>query len=310
MNIETDNLYDILQIDHNASLDIIKKSYKNLSLKYHPDKQINSYLSSEQKSEKFIKIRDAYEISSDPVKRKKYDGEILTKKKTSIKNLKDALDELRNVFISKEYITFMNILDNKIKHTLLNNTKIEQLFLLMNHFNFIDIINLINNFKLLDIEINLNFSLKELYNYNSKKLVYDRVTKNIFEEIIFPIDKLQNYENEGEILVINEQTYQGNLIININIYDYTYENVYYQILNNDIYAIIKNNNIDINIVEFIYLDDVKYKIKINELVKINTDFGNLFCIKNMGLPFYDSLDNIIDIKICNILRGDLFLLLI
>jgi DnaJ-class molecular chaperone len=312
MNNNSDNLYDILQIDSTASYDAIKKAYKNLSLKYHPDKQINSNLSSEKKAEKFIRIRNAYEILSDCSKREKYDRETFKYKKISFNNLNDAFDDIKNVFLSKEYIMFINILDNKIKHTLLNNTQIEQIFLQMIHLNFIDIIHLINNFKLLDIEINLNFSLKELYNYNYQKLVYKRVTKNIFEEIIYPIDKSQNYENEGETLVINNQSHQGDLIVNININDYTYKNIDYQILNKDLYAVIKNKKInnENNIIDFTFLDDTNYKFNIKELEQINTDFGNLFCIKNMGLPYYNSDDDIIDIKICHILRGDLYLLLI
>ena len=33
------NLYDILKVKSDASIDEIKKAYKKLSLKYHPDKQ-------------------------------------------------------------------------------------------------------------------------------------------------------------------------------------------------------------------------------------------------------------------------------
>ncbi len=47
--------YDILNIDHNADIDSIKKAYRKLSLKYHPDKNNNS-------SDMFNKITNAYEF--------------------------------------------------------------------------------------------------------------------------------------------------------------------------------------------------------------------------------------------------------
>ena len=46
--------------------DTIKKNYKKLALQYHPDKNPNG-------EEQFKKIAEAYEILSDPQKRKKYD---------------------------------------------------------------------------------------------------------------------------------------------------------------------------------------------------------------------------------------------
>jgi DnaJ-class molecular chaperone len=48
--------YSILEIDVGASPEEIKKSYRKLSLQYHPDKN-----PSEDASEKYIKIAKAYE---------------------------------------------------------------------------------------------------------------------------------------------------------------------------------------------------------------------------------------------------------
>lgn len=66
------NLYEVLEIKQDASEDEIKKSYRKLALKYHPDK--NQDKSDKQEiEEKFKEISRAYEVLSNPEKRKRYD---------------------------------------------------------------------------------------------------------------------------------------------------------------------------------------------------------------------------------------------
>lgn len=295
-----ENLYDILQINNNASFDTIKKSYKSLSLKYHPDKQINSNLSVEEKNNRFIKIRNAYEILSDPDKREKYDRKISNKSNLP-NNLFDVLNEIKKVFDNKEYMTLLNIIDKKIKYSLLNNTQLDKIFVQLNQLNLVDILHTINNFKLLDIEIFVNYTLKQMYNNEHIKLNYTRLTKEPFEENIFPIDTIQIYENEGETF----NNISGNFIVKINIDTLTCHNINYQILNKDLYTIINKTNINDDILTFKYLDDNIYNIYMNDLKNNNTDFGNLYYINDFGLPYYDTKNDEIDIKECKILRGKL-----
>ena len=62
--------YDMLELaDHSASTQDIKKAYRSLALKYHPDRNNNS----EESTEKFREIAEAYETLSDPAARKDYD---------------------------------------------------------------------------------------------------------------------------------------------------------------------------------------------------------------------------------------------
>jgi curved DNA-binding protein len=65
---ETD-YYKILGVDKNASVADIKKAYRKLAMKYHPDHAKDDKAA----EEKFKKISEAYAVLSDPEKRKQYD---------------------------------------------------------------------------------------------------------------------------------------------------------------------------------------------------------------------------------------------
>jgi molecular chaperone DnaJ len=62
--------YKILGVSKNATLDEIKRAYRKLAKKYHPDMYKGDKKSAEKK---FKEISEAYEILSDPAKRQQYD---------------------------------------------------------------------------------------------------------------------------------------------------------------------------------------------------------------------------------------------
>ena len=63
-------LYDVLNVNKTSSADDIKKSYRKLALKHHPDRNINN---KEEAETKFKEISYAYDILSDKDKKDMYD---------------------------------------------------------------------------------------------------------------------------------------------------------------------------------------------------------------------------------------------
>lgn len=66
----SEDLYGLMEVSPNATQEDIRQAYVRLAKKYHPDKNNNSKSS----SERFKKIRSAYEVLSNPAKRHDYDS--------------------------------------------------------------------------------------------------------------------------------------------------------------------------------------------------------------------------------------------
>ncbi|MHC4322092.1 MAG: DnaJ domain-containing protein, partial [Planctomycetota bacterium] len=64
-----EDYYNVLGVDRNASQDDVKRAYRKLALKYHPDKNQGK----KEAEEKFKIAAEAYEVISDPDKRRRYD---------------------------------------------------------------------------------------------------------------------------------------------------------------------------------------------------------------------------------------------
>ncbi|MDU4888965.1 MAG: molecular chaperone DnaJ [Clostridium sp.] len=63
------DFYEVLGIDKSASDEDIKRAFKKLALKYHPDRNQGDT----EAEEKFKEINEAYQVLSDPEKRQRYD---------------------------------------------------------------------------------------------------------------------------------------------------------------------------------------------------------------------------------------------
>lgn len=66
---EEKDYYKILGVEKNASADEIKRAYKKVAIKYHPDRNPGD----KEAEEKFKQAAEAYDVLRDPDKRARYD---------------------------------------------------------------------------------------------------------------------------------------------------------------------------------------------------------------------------------------------
>lgn len=119
--------YKILGININATTIDIKKSYRKLAIKYHPDKNNNS----KESEEIFKKISEAYEVLSNKEKRRDYDSQYHYKDNSKKEKKEDNKQEYKpkeEVVTPQTFlITFQN-LKNKLNNINAENINQNSLF--------------------------------------------------------------------------------------------------------------------------------------------------------------------------------------
>ena len=73
------NYYEILEVKSDTSDEVIKAAYKALIKKYHPDNGSKN----DPTGEKLRLVNEAYDVLSDPEKRRKYDIQLKSERKTT-----------------------------------------------------------------------------------------------------------------------------------------------------------------------------------------------------------------------------------
>ena len=86
----SDNFYKVLGVDEKASKEDIKKSYRTLQMKYHPDRNNNS----QEANIMTQKLNEAYETLGDDEKREEYD---MTRNNPFAKGMDVPMDDIINM---------------------------------------------------------------------------------------------------------------------------------------------------------------------------------------------------------------------
>ena len=117
--------YKILEVDSNASPEVIEKAYKTLAKKYHPDLQEESQ--KESAGEKLKEINEAYEILSNPESRANFD-KILLDTTISSEDFNKIANENKQLHEELNNLKYNNNLrrDSNYSNQNLNNFNIEQ----------------------------------------------------------------------------------------------------------------------------------------------------------------------------------------
>lgn len=160
-----ENYYEILEVNKNASPEIIEKVYKILVKKYHPDLQKEN--EKNKYEEKIKKINEAYDILSNPEKRKKYD---LNLKNTEISIndyntlYQENINLKNNLNILKEKLNYLNTIQNNYGKNNFNYNYSRNIInnnLNKNNENYYKNINLKNNYN--NLKLNKLFNFKKIF---------------------------------------------------------------------------------------------------------------------------------------------------
>lgn len=178
--------YAVLGLNRCATADEIKRAYKKLALKHHPDKNNGDGDSD------FKIISEAYQILSDPIRRKTYDL-------SHNENINfDVLNEFASVLIS--------VIHEKLKQNLAPKTSTQQSEVPK------------------DIVIDMNIDIEDLYNHRIKKLVVRTARKldsdrmHIVKTPIYVA--LMNYKDTYVFNALGDESkcdVKGNIVVKLKI---------------------------------------------------------------------------------------------
>ncbi len=286
------NLYNILNIKNNASKKEIKKAYRRLALKFHPDK---NKLNKNYNIKKFHNIQIAYETLIDNNKRKMYDSMSYSEQLELYNLFNQYFDSVSPKYksIYKSIIGTIYNDENEFKDDI-------------NNFNFVNIFEKIKN----NLIYKYNSIFSDIPNIENKKNININATllekyKNMFKKLTYKNNIYTIPLRESQCIIpINKN---NQILININ----TTNNTNFKIINDIDLIITKFITLEQYIkggyMSFKHIDDSIIEIEFKSYIGKNP----IHKIPNKGLPFVISEENeeFIESNIYtdNIDRGDLYL---
>ena len=111
------NYYDLLEVSHLASQEVIEKAYKTLVKKYHPDLQ-NDDIHKQEEKKKMKEINETYDIISNQEKRSSYDQELKNLELEQQKlHEKEIQQQSQNIYYENENLYSEDSNKNNYKKT-------------------------------------------------------------------------------------------------------------------------------------------------------------------------------------------------
>lgn len=266
------NPYTVLELtdSNNITKEDIKKAYKRLILKYHPDKNKD-----QDTTDKFKEIQIAYEILSNDDKKKEYEKlssqekikyydtlkSLITKKYPKINDYLNFIIE--NIYDSNE-INLKKDLEDLNFNSIYNNfiNKMPQVF------DKIPSQSKMNKPYVIDINIKgkIKANLEDIYLNNFENLMIDRETKDPINIFVPLNENFYILKNEGEIGI---NGIHGDIIIEIES-DNSYEN--FTKIDKDLYVELQiplYNYIYGGTIKFINIDNKEFILDHNSLLTNN-----------------------------------------
>jgi len=257
-----DNYYNILNLSKNATINDIKKAYRQLSIRFHPDKNKNC------DPEQFNKINEAYSKLLD-----KYNS-------NSIYNVAEIHNEIEKYHKNESNNDMLNYCNPNINSNFNSNLNHS---LNLNH----NINSNLNSNNAEDITTNLTISFNEAYNGCNKPIVVNRkitvnnVIGNELETLYIPIPK--GIDNNEIITLPNK----GNVYIANGIISYSNIKVIISLLKQEVF---ERNGLDIIFVKTITLKEALLGFTFN-LNHINNKNFKITCFEIINFNYEKVIPN-------------------
>ena len=257
------NYYRLLGVNADASHEEIKKSYRRLAKLWHPDVNQNNKLA----EEKFKSIVEAYEILTDPVRKKKfddfmnltnYDAFVAGKQKTSTSKENSSTFYRETNYTSKEKSDFFNNFFNRKKKQDENSIL----------------------FKGDDVHGKITIDLAEAYLGSTRILNINGEKLRINIKPGIANDQVLKVAGKGKISKLGGK--RGDLFVRIILK----ENDKYIRKGDDIYIEVQASVYSIILGDKIQIETLKGEININ--IPNSIENGGMLRVKGLGMPIYNS----------------------